>query len=132
MLRAADMRDAPLLLSWRKQAERADFWQGVPVSATGHLAWLRARVANPLVKLLIWQENGEPAGMVRIDSNGELAFHADDDKVALRMLKAAQRFAPEYGGRLKANVDEGDKHTWRLLEQAGFATCPAVRFLLYK
>ncbi len=130
MFRQAKLADAPLLLAWRKQAEQADHWTGTPVTPTRHLAWLRARVANPVIQLLIWEENGKPAGMVRIDSNGELAFHAQTDATAVAMLQAAaRRYMGEYGGRLKASVDETDTRTWRLLEQAGFVTHPDVRFL---
>jgi RimJ/RimL family protein N-acetyltransferase len=132
--RPAAISDAPLLYRWRQQAEEAAFWRGDPVDYQAHLRWLARRVDHPLVRLLIWEDDGEPVGpvgTVRIDSNGELAFHAETDAAAHRMLDAAHQYAADHGGRLKASVDQADREKIRQLQQAGFEKYPVV-FLAYR
>lgn len=125
--RPAIMDDAALLYAWRLAAEQAEWWQGAPVSFREHSAWLRARIDNPLVKVLIWEVDGQPTGTVRIDSGGELALHGGDQA----MLEAACAYASEYGGRLKATVDEADTETVVRLLRAGFDVYP-VTFMAYR
>jgi hypothetical protein len=118
----ANIWDAELLYKWRREKEAGPWYQG----GTGydeHQEWLRARIHNPLVKILIWHENGVPTGAVRIDSNNELSFCGGD----ARMLEEAVKLAP----KLKATVDLTDETTWRRLEQGGFQQYPA-RFYCIK
>lgn len=119
--RPATIDDAELLYVWRMKAEEADVYEG-STTFDEHLDWLRARLDNPLVHVLIW---GNDQGMVRIDSNGEVAFHASDTGTAVAMLRAIGEYAAAYGGRLKATVDQRD---WRgtCLVQAGFDVYPAT------
>ena len=128
--RPATPVDTALLFAWRRQAEHASWYQGKRIRAKDHCEWLQARLDNPLVKVLVWQEDG-PVGMVRIDSNGELAFHCADNQACVRMLQAAREYAADYGGRLKAAVDSEDVRSWEMLARAGFVEYPA-RFLVYK
>lgn len=128
--RTATLADAMPTYEWRLAAEGQDVYEGRATKLEGHISWLLSRIRNPLVKLLIWEEGGKSVGMVRIDSNGELAFHADDDEAAVRMLRTAQAFADEYGGRLKATVDATDPK-WELLVRAGYGEYPA-RSVVYK
>ncbi len=114
--RPATIDDADLLYQWRLKDETQPFYPGATTPAE-HRAWLTARIDNPLVKILIWEENGQPAGTVRIESNGELSFHHTGNPD--EMLKAATAFAADYGGRLKATFDEGDPKG-RGFDRAGF------------
>ncbi len=124
--RAATMDDAQLLYDWRLEAELAVDYPRL-TTYDAHLLWLQDRIDNPLVRILIW---GLGEGTVRIDSNGELTFHADDDDVAVAMLQAATAYADEYGGRLKVTMDPGDLRTYALRE-AGFDFYPSM-FLCFK
>jgi len=128
--RNATLDDAPILYSWRRQAESKRWYKGRKTTAAAHLDWLARRLNNPLVRILIWQNGVTPAGMVRIDSNGEIAFHAVDDDTAVRMLKATHVYASQYGGRLKATVDRGNPDR-KLLAHAGYRDYPAA-FMAYK
>ncbi len=125
--RPATIHDAPLLHQWRFQAESQPWYHGHRTTYEQHLNWLRPRINNPLVHLLIWLENSEPAGMVRIESNGELAFHVDtdDELAAVNMLRAATHYARDHGGRLKACYDQADLRTTMRLTAAGFKDYPA-------
>lgn len=113
------------------QAEGKPWYSRDTTTRADHLAWLEARLANPLVKILVWEGDRGPLGMVRIDSNGEVAFHADNPVDAIEMLRAAHQYAAEYGGRLKISVDQADRESIRLLQAARFELCP-VKFLCYQ
>jgi len=129
--RNATIDDAPLIYRWREREERQTWWNGKPISYRSHTTWLRARLQNPLIKLRIWEENNQPVGMIRIDSNGEIAFHAINHDVATRMLHASHEYADEYGRRLKALLDEADREKIRALQEAGFTSSP-VTYLDYR
>lgn len=128
--RDATMDDAPLLYRWRREHEVGGWYRKPPTSFHQHSHWLAQRIDNPLVEVLIWEEDGASMGSVRIDSNGELAFDAHIGCDVGAMLKAAAVYARFYGGRLKANVDDNDPRA-AFLERAGFSEYP-VRFLAYK
>jgi hypothetical protein len=115
--RPATRADAALLYAWRIEDEQGDWYDQPHTSYPDHVQWLNARINNPLINIWIWEADDQPVGMVRIDSNGELAFHGDD-----LMLRAA---ISAYGGRLKATVDEADPRV-QTLEKAGFVRYPAV------
>ena len=129
--RPATYDDAPLLLGWRHADEHANWYEGHNTDVAAHVHWLTLRLQSPLVKLLIWAENGCDIGMVRIDSNGELAFHCDNDDACVRMIQATHAYAGDYGGRLKASVDTGNERAWQMLAQAGYSEHP-TRFLCFK
>lgn len=129
--RPATYDDAALLLRWRRADENNGWYEGHNTAIEEHVRWLALRLKSPLVKLLIWEEHGKPVDTVRIDSNGEVAFHCENDKAAVRMLHATRDYAKDYGGRLKATVDTGNSRSWELLARAGFTEHPC-RFLAYK
>jgi RimJ/RimL family protein N-acetyltransferase len=134
--RSAHITDTELLWEWRHEAEMegaaGGWWKGKPTSLADHTIWLIRNI--DLIRILVWEE-GEPMGMVRIESNGEISFHVPkwlrETGVPYRMLTAAKTFAGDYGGRLKATVDEGNFEAWEALRLAGFVEYP-VRFLAYK
>ncbi len=128
--RAATRLDIDLLHGWRTVAERKPWYVGKVTLKASHMSWLLPRLRDSLVQVRIWEELGEPVGMVRVDSNGELAFHANSSKVAARMLKAALPYSKLHG-RLKAAVDPEDVEKCGQLLMAGFVECP-VRFFVYK
>jgi hypothetical protein len=117
------MADAGFLYVSRLIAESQPWYEGKPTGYDDHLAWLAARVDNPLVTLKVWEEDGVASGSVRIDSNGEFAFDAGTN--ASEMLRVA---VAEYAGRLKATVDVGDPKV-SLLQRAGFTMYPAVSLI---
>lgn len=132
--RPARLADAALLYLWRRQAEHAAWYHGPGTRRAEHWHWLKTRLQNPLISILIWPSQGRPHGMVRIDSNGELAFHVADDApdgTAQRMLQAATAYAGEHGGRLKVTLDQANQQQRDQLLAAGFREYPAV-FLAWK
>lgn len=129
--RQATLEDATTLYHWRLQDEQEPWWQGQPVTADQHRRWLTERINTPLVTILIWHENEQPAGTIRIDSNGELAYHATNPHAAVQMLTAARQYASRYGGRLKATVDQSDRTRIEQLRQAGFERYP-TQFLAWR
>jgi len=102
------MADADLLYEWRVRREGHGWYGSEPTKYEAHRAWLEARLENPLVYVLIWND-GE--GMIRIDSNGELAFEGP-----LEMVRELQSW---WRGKLKATVDVGDD-SGLVLAAAGF------------
>ncbi len=128
--RTAQISDTNLLLQWRHQDESADWYEANPTKHYEHKEWLWQRLNNPLIRILIWEEASVPVGTVRIDSNGELTHHAENDQVAERMLRAVHDYAHHYAGRLKVTLDADDPRAAQL-EAAGFTQYPA-RALIYK
>jgi hypothetical protein len=127
--RPATHGDAFILYAWRARDEAGNDYPR-RTTLEQHQAWLDDRIGCPLVDVLIWEERGWPTGMVRIDSNGELAFNAETDQTAHDMLSAALHHAGRYGGRLKATLDTGDPKALQL-ERAGFQAHPSI-FLAYR
>jgi hypothetical protein len=123
--RRAQVEDIPRFYDWRVRQQSQPFYVGPDLTYMKHREWMIPRLRNPLVKLLVWSEKGKPAGILRIDSNGEFDYHADSDWVAYRMLRGALRYAPLYGGRLKISLDDADPRLGQLFE-AGFVGSPAV------
>lgn len=128
--RDATPADADLLYDWRQADLRAAGLEPQALSFEAHRDWLWMRSANPLVRVLIWEQEGVPLGMVRLDSNGELAFHAEPECDAAAMLRAALPLADVYGGRLKVTLDASDPKV-ALLKAAGFSSFPATA-LVYR
>lgn len=117
--RPATLMDAGWLYNLRCEDEAGAWYDSNRTDYGQHIDWLGARLRNPLVQLLVWND-GE--GMARIDSNGELSFHGPVEMI--RDLIAS------YGGRLKATIDYGDPKA-DILAAAGFEVYPAT-FLAYK
>lgn len=128
--RPATQADSSLLYEWRQQAEAAPWYEAEPTSREDHDRWFNARVDDPLVHLLIWEDDEGPLGTVRIDSNGEVAFWSPDLDQNAEMLSAATFYADQYGGRLKITLDQDDVASMVALNRAGFRTYPA-RTLVY-
>ena len=128
--RPATLDDAYILYRWRKADELEPVYQGTKTTPGKHIVWLQQRLDNPLVRILIWERNGQPAGTVRIDSGGELSFHAQDPTTAVKMLRATHRYAQDYGGRLKVVLDQDDGRN-EILVRAGFLEYDA-RFHCFK
>lgn len=124
------MADAEVLYRWRVEAEGKPWFGRDQTAWTDHVAWLEARISNPLVRLLIWEADRGPLGMARIDSNGEVAFYAADEDTAVALLGAVQEYAHDYGGRLKISVDQADRTSIEWLERSGFQRFP-VKFLAF-
>ncbi len=107
------------------------WYEGRHTSFSEHRSWY----SRNRKRVLLWVESGIRCGMVRVDSNGELAFYVSKgfrgDGVERRMLEATHSLAGQFGGRLKATVDEGNTWAWQALKEAGFREYP-VRFLAYK
>lgn len=129
MFRPADLSDLDLLLRWRNEDEQkgidGGWYKGQLTTRAEHQQWF---IPNQ-ERIAIWVEQ-EAVGMVRIESDGSIAFHAPEG-VAVRMLRATHPLCGRYGGRLKAVVDEADTERQVALERAGFTEFPA-KFYAYK
>jgi RimJ/RimL family protein N-acetyltransferase len=67
--------DAGRLREWRNDPEvRAASRNTAEVGAAEHEAWLAAALAEPEVRLLICELDGEPVGQVRFDRRGERRY----------------------------------------------------------
>lgn len=128
MFRPATTDDADFFWYWRERAEAEPWYGGSVTDYDAHLAWFLDRLGR--IELLIWIYDGRPAGAVRIDSNGEVAFSANP-LLASRMLGELKAFAANYGGRLKVTVDAADRASAKALKDAGFREYP-VRFFCYR
>ncbi len=125
--RPATADDEEFFWAWRQQAEQAAWYEGPPTDRDEHHAWFEDRVSR--VMLLVWLYKGKRTGIVRAESNGEIAFDTSP-KLAVAMLEEFRPYAAWYDGRLKATVDRGDPKG-DALEQAGFTESP-VRFFTYR
>lgn len=115
--RDATLMDCGWVYLLRIQDEAGCWYTAPETRYDDHVAWFAARLRNPLVRLLVWND-GE--GFCRVDSNGELAFHGPPE-----MLKD---LAGSYEGRLKVTVDADDPKV-SVLRRAGFETYPAFSFV---
>lgn len=69
--RKATLQDSNLLFSWRNdEATRKNSITQDTVRLEGHEAWVRDKISDPGVMLLIAQEAGAPVGTVRADFRG--------------------------------------------------------------
>ncbi len=129
MFRPATVDDEEFFWYWRERSERAHWYDGPKTTREQHGDWFRDRLDR--VTLLVWERTdyGGPSGVVRVDSNGELAFDAHPS-LTVWMLEELKPLASELG-RFKVTVDRGDKAKARALEDAGFREAP-VRFFGYR
>ncbi len=130
--RPADEQDEEFFLHWRLRAENhgreGGWWDGEPVTPQAHHEWFIRRLRQ--ATMLVWYYDKRPAGAVRIDSNGEVAFDAHPWLTA-KMLEELKPYAAEYGGRLKVTVDRADAETSKKLRAADYREYP-VRFHAYR
>lgn len=126
--RPATADDEGFFYFWREAAEQRYWYAGRRTSRHEHTQWFQARLGR--ITMLVWEHANEPHGVVRIDTNGEVAFHGTPTLMA-EMLEELKPYAAEYGGRLKVTLDRQDKASGRALEEAGYSEYP-VRFFAYK
>jgi hypothetical protein len=130
--RQATVDDEELFWYWRNQNEQngraGGWWPHAFTTREQHCDWYLSRLGR--ITLLVWEPDGHPEGIVRVDSNGELAFDARDG-LAAAMLEELRPLAEQYNGRLKAVVDIGNTAASRALHAAGFREHP-VRFYTYR
>jgi UDP-2,4-diacetamido-2,4,6-trideoxy-beta-L-altropyranose hydrolase len=94
-LRPADIGDAERLLEWRNDpvARRASF-ETEPIPLDQHVAWLRARLADPAHRIWIGEAGGTPIGVVR--------FGIEDRHATISVAVAPARRGGGIGTRLIA------------------------------
>lgn len=123
-LRRATFDDRYLLLNWREQDERADWWRGRDVTPQGHNQWLLDRLDNPAVDLWVIEDNQRQVGQVRSDSNGEISISIDEHQrrkgYAREALTEATRRTLAKHGRVKACVDATNRPAVELFEACGY------------
>ena len=125
--RPAAFADEQLFYAWRQRDESGDWWHGTPTDTFTHHDWFAERLN--VSTLLVWLDNGKPAGCVRIDPNGEVAFQTARDR-ELELLDDLKDYADRVGRKLKFTVDLDDpkcESLWR----AGFVES-SVRFFAYR
>lgn len=137
-LRPVVSSDWPLLLRWQRQPEvRRHFHDpSVPNEAT-HKAWLKRQLRKPRALTNLILVDGEPAGIVRLDSTDErgtmvvsiLVAPAEHGAGVGRLaLTQAARLAPE--ARLIADVHRENTASHRLFRSCGFAAETPERYSL--
>lgn len=125
--RPATTDDADFFWYWRERAEEEPWYGGPKTDYDDHLAWFLDRLGR--IDLLVWLYDGRPAGAVRIDSNGEVAFDCNPLLTA-RLMTEVKAYAKKYG-RLKVTIDEADRASAKGLRDAGFRQFP-VKFFHYR
>lgn len=125
--RPATSDDADFFWYWRERAESADWYIAAKTAYEDHVEWFLERLGR--IQLLVWNYEGRPAGAVRIDSNGEVAFHCNP-LLGARLLGELKTYAKVHG-RLKVTVDEADRASAKALRDAGFRQYP-VKFFCYR
>jgi len=128
--RRATPADEDFFWQWREAAEAQPWYEGRGTTRAEHHAWFVDRLSR--ITMLVWErmDYGGPVGIVRIDSNGELAFEASH-LLMPAMLRELLPHATYYGGRFKVTLDKDDKAKAKALKQAGFREYP-VKFFCYR
>lgn len=123
--RAATLDDVEQFWFWRQMAEGKPWYEGKTTTRAQHGKWFAHRLGH--ITLLVWDDDHiGGSGVVRVDSNSELAFDATHPRSMLEAFLAQWK-----GGRLKATVDQGDSVKALALSEAGFGEYP-VRFFCYR
>lgn len=128
MFRPATSDDVDFFWHWRELAEAEDWYGGNRTDYDDHVAWYLDRLGK--INLLVWYFDKRPAGCVRIDSNGEVAFAAHP-LLTSKMLEELRPWAKANGGRLKVTLDAGDRDGAKALRDAGFREYP-VKFFAWR
>jgi UDP-2,4-diacetamido-2,4,6-trideoxy-beta-L-altropyranose hydrolase len=120
--------DRDLILAWQKHPDtRRYFNNPEPPSRTEHEAWLRAKLDDPQAQLHLILADGQPAGILRTDPEGEegvarvsilMAPEARGRGLATGALRAGRRLTPQT--LLRAQVHEGNVASERLFRAAGY------------
>lgn len=111
-----------------RKGQEGGWYLGQITDKEEHHRWFVSRLTG--ATMLVWLRDGLPAGTVRIDSNGEVAFSARPN-VVVDMLVALKLYAAGYGGRLKVTVDSGNRPAVLALHAAGFEEYEA-RFFCHR
>lgn len=131
--RASWPDDVDLLLRWRNEDEQkaieGGWYDGALTTPREHRQWWTRTHSGASVKILIWRNRRVDSGMIRVDSNGELAFHGD--LVEMTNERMLGKLARDHGGRLKATIDTADTERGDALLASGFVEMPA-RFFRYR
>ena len=123
-LRPAAFDDWALLLSWRNDpVTRSGSHHAEPVREDHHKEWLKGVLEDPERKLFVALLRDEPVGSCRADHDAEahelswtVAPSARGRGIGTRMVKA---LAVAIGGRLRAEVKEGNPASGRIAVAAG-------------
>lgn len=136
--RPATRADSNLLYGWRAAAEDAPWWNGRPVTKLAHEQWFQDRLASRAVRIWIAEDDGEPVGHARLDSNGELSVEIVPERRGegrgTKLIVATSHLGVEQLGhtRIKACVDESNASARKAFLNAGFEERPDVRFFLWR
>ena len=70
----ATAQDAELLWRWANDPSvRANSFDSRPIPYDAHVTWLERRLTDPSARIWILEEDGQPAGQVRYERDGEVA-----------------------------------------------------------
>lgn len=137
-IRPATHQDAQLLYKWRVESEEeTPWWNGTPITWETHLQWLTPRIDSPLVHIWILQEEGQPVGEMRLDSNGEATIELVEEKRGQGLGAQALQWLCEQAvslghSRVKASIDDQNTPSIRAFEKAGFEYRDDVVFYLWR
>jgi RimJ/RimL family protein N-acetyltransferase len=135
-LRPATAADGSLMLDWQRHPETRRFARNSrPPDAAEHWAWLARKLADPGCIFTIIEEDGVPAGVLRLDRSGldgepeqgyEVSILVAPDRyrrgLGLAALRLARRLVPE--APLLAEILPGNAGSAALFARAGFVPGP--------
>ena len=127
-MRPADDRDCETFWRWRLDDERRGHYEGLQTTFATHESWF----ARNRDRIQVWEANGRPVGMVRVESDGTVHFSCDgDEDEAVAMVRSVHGACRRHGGRLKAFVDASDEFRALVFRRAGFVEFEA-KAMIYK
>jgi len=124
--------ESALLLEWANDPEvRRQSFSMEPITPEAHESWFRRKLADPLCRIYVGTDGGEPVGQVRFEALDErnveigisVAASARGRRVGRAMLLRAIRrlFRESAFETVLARVKSGNAGSRRLFEGAGFA-----------
>ena len=130
-LRPARPSDSVLLFNWRNEkTTRENSFNTDPLVYGDHEKWFKKALADPDVRIFIYEESEEAAGQVRIVREGsfrEISYSIDAERrgrgMAVSMLKLLEeqlRAAGE-GAVLLGRVRPGNTASIRVFEKLGYS-----------